>query len=159
MLKYKVKIQTFKNINESFENVNDSDRVKGQKKSRLNYIKNIVNSVIVQKLDASTQSSTKLGNLQLPTTKQGGFLGPYDNGVFDESEAVLNQLKMNIRTFFLQINHINTNTLPKDKFPKKLNASLFYTDKSGALNSYNSSDISTLFAYIKEFSFNDNINQ
>lgn len=150
--------ETFKNVHENFENVNDSDRVKGQKNSRLNYIKNIVNSVIVQKFDTYTQSSVKLGNLQLPTTKQGGFLGPYNSGIFDESESVLNSLKMNIRTFFLQINNISTNTLSKDKFPKKLKASLFYTDKSGALNSYNSSDISTLFSYIKEFAFNDNIN-
>lgn len=143
---------------ENFENANDSQRVKAQKNSRLNYVKNIVNSVSVQKLDTMTKSSTKLGNLQLPTTKQAGFMGPYDGGVFDESESVLNQLRINIRTFFLQIDYINSKNLSKDKFPKPLKASLFYTDKSGALNSYNSSDITTLLSYINEFSFNDNIN-
>jgi hypothetical protein len=65
---------------------------------------------------------------------------------------------MNIRTFFLQINYVTSDTLSKDKFPKKMKASLFYTDKNGALNSYNSSDISTLLSYVKEFSFNDNVN-
>lgn len=150
--------EKFSNIKEHFENVNDSERVKAYKGSRVNYIKTIVNSVSVQKLDSATVSSTKLGNLQQPTTKQAGFLGPYDDGVFDESESVLNQLKMNIRTFFLQIDYVNTDTLSKDKFPKKMKASLFYTNKNGALNSYNSSDISTLLSYINEFSFNDNIN-
>lgn len=150
--------EKFSNIHEAFENVNDSERVKKQKKSRLNYVKNIVNSLTVKKYDSFTESSTKLGNVQLPTTKQAGFLGPYNGSTFDESESVLAQLKMNIRTFFLQIDYISTSTLSKDKFPGKLNPSLFYTDKSGALNSYNSSDISTLFSYIKEFAFNDNIN-
>ena len=141
---------------EKFENPNDTDRVKAQKKSRVDYVKNIVNSVSTLQLDPIDVNMVKLVNLQMPCTKQAGFMGPYTDGVFDESESVLNQLKMNIRTFFLQIDYINSDKLSKDKFPNKLKPSLFYTDKNGAINSYNSSDIGTLFSYIKEFSFNDN---
>ena len=167
---------------ETYVNKDDSDNVKEKKEQRLREIKNIVEQLktvtnqptqVEQpekqlELDEAQKDYPSLINLQLLTPKQSAFLGPllkndkipdakFNNGIFDELEGIRYQLEIGIRSFFFQIDYVESNSLNKDKFSGPFEPMLLYRDYSNYLNSYNSAKIDLLFDAINKFAFNDSL--
>jgi hypothetical protein len=76
--------------------------------------------------------------LQPMTIRQAGYLGPYEDGLFDPQVAVANALRAGFRSFVLQIDYMNN---VKKGFAEPDVPTLVYRSDSGALLSTNSGSI------------------
>ena len=124
----------------------------------LNNVEKRVNSLInVVKEGFQVDQKKKLINIQPMTVKQAAFLGPLKNGAFDANNGISQQLKLNVRSFFFNIDYI---TEQKDKINQSLpyEPVLIYRDNTGNLTSYNSyASLDETFKYLAEYAFNDRI--
>lgn len=75
------------------------------------------------------------------TCQDTGYLGPLENGVFAESEAVSMALRAGARCFVLNIDYHEDQTLPADLFGKPGEPRLLYRNRGGALKCINTGDI------------------
>ena len=144
---------------------------------QLTKAKDITNSLITAKLAASvshtqsketsqltqsketqpTQSTqptqpTQLLYLQSPTFKQIGYIG---NGIFDSNIGVLQQLKAGCRSFFCQIDYIESDALDGTKFCNTFDPCFIWRDDKGHLISKNSAKLNDVFKSIGEYGFSD----
>jgi hypothetical protein len=124
----------------------------------LNSVEKRVNSLVnVVKEGFQADQKKKLINIQPMTVKQAAFLGPLRNGAFDANNGISQQLKLNVRSFFFNIDYI---TEQKDKINQSLpyEPVLIYRDNTGNLTSYNSyTSLDETFKYLSEYAFNDRI--
>ena len=135
------------------------DKSKVNIQPMLNKVEKRVNSLInVEKKEGFQIDQTKkLINIQPMTVKQAAFLGPLKNGAFDANSGISQQLKLNVRSFFFNIDYI---TEQKDKInqPSPYEPVLIYRDNTNNLTSYNSyASLDETFKYLGEYAFNDRI--
>ena len=132
-------------------NDNESDH-------QLRHVKDITNSLISAKLSSNEttrpESLLQLLYLQMPTFKQISYLG---NNLFDKNQGILQQLKSGCRTFFCQIDYIESEALNNKKFCKVYEPCFIWKDNSGKLVSKNSSSLQETFKYIGEYGFSDSV--
>jgi hypothetical protein len=126
--------------------------------NQIRHIKDITNSLISAKLaskeNTTPESPLKLLYLQMPTFKQISYIG---NNLFDKNHGVLQQLKAGCRTFFCQIDYIESEALNNKNFCKIYEPCFIWKDNAGKLISKNSSSIEETFKYIGEYGFSDSV--
>ena len=86
--------------------------------------------------------------------KQASYIS--DNK-FDSNQGILQQLRAGARTFFLQIDYLETDSLNTNNFCKSFEPCIMLRNNTGKLVSTNSSSISDIVKYLNEYSNNDTI--
>jgi len=122
---------------------------------RSNDIENIVNQLIAGPRKPVDTKVNSLFNIQPMTYKQAAFLGPTQNGYFDSKNGILNQLKTGARSFFLQIDYIESANMNPDNFTPKYEPCLLYKNSSGTLTSLNSANLSEVCKSLREYALSD----
>ena len=86
--------------------------------------------------------------------KQASYIS---NNTFDANQGILQQLRAGARTFFLQIDYLETDSLDTNNFCKSYEPCIMLRNNTGKLISINSSSISDIVKYLNEYSNNDTI--
>jgi hypothetical protein len=89
------------------------------------------------------------------TVYNPGYLGPTDNGVYMEQEAVSSALKAGARCFVLPIDYHENGNLPKPAFPTSGEPCLLYRDDGGVIRSLNAGSIQKVAQTLANLAFND----
>jgi hypothetical protein len=129
--------------------VNNSDLQLQKAKDFTNYL---ISARIASNHNIIPESPMTLLNLQMPTFKQISYIG---NNLFDNNQGVLQQLKSGSRTFFCQIDYIESEALNNNKFCKVYEPCFIWKDDNDKLISKNSSSLQETFKYIAEYGFSD----
>lgn len=118
-------------------------------------------------LQPSTKSKQSLISINIPLNQRAlvnyapftvynpGYLGPVDNGVYKEEEAVSAVLKAGARCFILPIDYHENSSLPKPAFPSANEPCLLYRDSGGTIRSINAGSIQKVAQTLSNLAFND----
>jgi hypothetical protein len=93
-------------------------------------------------------------NFQPLTVIYPGFIGPLQDGVFNENEGVKTVLRMGARCFVLPIDFHDKDTMPAS-FPPANKPCLMYRDEGGTVRSLNGGLIRTVTQSIADVAFSD----
>jgi hypothetical protein len=93
-------------------------------------------------------------NFQPLTVIYPGFLGPLQNGVFNENEGVKTVLRMGARCFVLPIDYHDKDTMPAS-FPPANKPCLMYRDEGGTVRSLNGGNIRPVAQAIADVAWSD----
>jgi hypothetical protein len=107
---------------------------------------------------AVTDREACLINFQPLTVVHPGFLGPVNNGVYDEREGVMTALRMGSRCFVLPIDYHDRETLPA-AFPAPNTPCLLYRDAGDTIRSINGGSIAKVAQAIADGAWSDVVNQ
>lgn len=91
------------------------------------------------------------------TCQDTGYIGPLDNGVFAENDAVNMALRAGARCFVLNIDYHEDQTLPIDLFGKPNDPRLIYRDAGGVIKSINTGDIKLVTQALSNTAFSNTI--
>lgn len=93
-------------------------------------------------------------NFQPLTVIYPGFLGPLQNGVFNENDGVKTVLRMGSRCFVLPIDYHDKDTMPAS-FPPANKPCLMYRDEGGTVRSLNGGRIRPVAQAIADVAWSD----
>ena len=93
-------------------------------------------------------------NFQPLTVIYPGFLGPLQNGVFNENDGVKTVLRMGARCFVLPIDYHDKDTMPAS-FPPANKPCLMYRDEGGTVRSLNGGKIRDVAQAIADVAWSD----
>ena len=102
----------------------------------------------------SSSEAPAIKYIQPVCFKQASYIS--DNK-FDSNQGILQQLRAGARTFFLQIDYLETDSLNTNNFCKSFEPCIMLRNNTGKLVSTNSSSISDIVKYLNEYSNNDTI--
>lgn len=97
-------------------------------------------------------------NFQPLTVIHPGFLGPAQNGVYDEKEGVSAAIRMGARCFVLPIDFHDKDTMPAS-FPPANKPCLLFRDASNTVRSLNGGSIAKVAQAIADFAWSDVVSQ
>lgn len=97
-------------------------------------------------------------NFQPLTVIHPGYLGPAQNGVYDEQEGVSTLIRMGVRCFILPIDYHDKDTMPA-AFPPAFKPCLMYRDGSDTVRSLNAGSIRKVAQALSNAAWSDSINQ
>jgi hypothetical protein len=89
------------------------------------------------------------------TVMNPGYLGPLENGVYKENEAVSAALKAGARCFVLPIDYHENSGLPQPAFPAAGDPCLLQRDTGGVIRSLNAGSIQKVCESLANLAFND----
>ena len=103
------------------------------------------------------ENENSLVNFMPLSVQDTGYLGPPQNGVFAEREAVQMALRAGARCFVLNIDYHEDQSLPIDLFGKPLEPKLLYRDLGGTIRSINAGSIQLVAKALADLSFSNAI--
>jgi hypothetical protein len=95
-----------------------------------------------------------LMNFQPLTVIHPGFLGPVQDGVYDEKEGVSALIRMGVRSFILPIDYHDKDTMAKP-FPDVNTPCLLFRDEGKTVRSINGGSIAKVAQAISDVAWND----
>jgi hypothetical protein len=107
--------------------------------------------------DQVQDSENSFGNFSVLTCQDTGYIGPLDNGVFAENEAVNMALRAGARCFVLNIDYHEDQTLPIDLFGKPGEPRLIYRDSGDAIRCINTGSIQLASQALANIAFSNTI--
>ena len=102
-------------------------------------------------------NESSLINFAPLTCQDTGYLGPLENGVFAETEAVNMALRAGARCFVLNIDYHEDQTLPIELFGKPGEPRLIYRDQGGAIKCINTGDIQLVSQALANVAFSNTV--
>lgn len=109
-------------------------------------------SLISQQVPANQKALVNFAPL---TVMNPGYVGPTENGVYKENEAVSAALKAGARCFVLPIDYHENSGLPKPAFPASGEPCLLQRDSGGVIRSLNAGSIQKVSEALANLAFND----
>lgn len=100
----------------------------------------------------SSQETNAIKNIQPVTFKQIGYLA---DDTLDANQGVLQQLRTGARTFFIQIDFLESESLNKKKYCKTYEPCVFIRNNQSDLTSKNSISLVDIVRYLNEYHNND----
>lgn len=97
-------------------------------------------------------------NFQPLTVIHPGFLGPLQDGVYDERVGVTTMIRMGARCFVLPIDYHDKESMGPT-FPPPNTPCLLYRDESGTVRSINGGNIANIAQTIADVAWSDIVNQ
>jgi hypothetical protein len=91
------------------------------------------------------------------TCQDTGYIGPLDNGVFAENDAVNMALRAGARCFVLNIDYHEDQTLPVDLFGKPGEPRLIYRDSGDAIRCINTGSIQLVSQALGNIAFSNTV--
>jgi len=102
----------------------------------------------------SRNEAPAIKNIQPITFKQIGYLS---NDTMESNQGILQQLRTGARTFFIQIDYLESESLNKKKYCKTFTPCVFMRNNQGKLISNNSISLNDITKYLNEYHNNDTI--
>lgn len=103
------------------------------------------------------ENENSLINFAPLTCQDTGYLGPLENGVFAENDAVNMALRAGARCFVLNIDYHEDQTLPIELFGKPNEPRLIYRDAGGVIKCINTGDIKLVAQALSNAAFSNTI--
>ena len=107
--------------------------------------------------DQIQENENSLLNYCPLTVQDAGYLGPTNNGVFAERDAVQMALRAGGRCFILNIDMHDDQSLPIDLFGAPREPRLFYRDTSDTIRSLNSGTVRNVAQALADFAFSNSL--
>lgn len=101
------------------------------------------------------ENENSLINFMPLSVQDTGYLGPTQNGVFAEREAVQMALRAGARCFVLNIDYHEDQSLPIDLFGKPFEPKLLYRDVGGMIRSINAGAIDLVAKALADLAFSN----
>ena len=120
-------------------------------------VRSIVKSTPKAVGDPVQDNETSFGNFSVLTCQDTGYIGPLDNGVFAENEAVNMALRAGARCFVLNIDYHEDQTLPVDLFGKPGEPRLIYRDSGDAIRCINTGSIQLVCQALASSAFSNTV--
>lgn len=102
-------------------------------------------------------NETSLINFAPLTCQDTGYIGPLENGVFAENDAVNMALRAGARCFVLNIDYHEDQTLPVSLFGKPNEPRLIYRDAGGVIKCINTGDIQLVAQALSNTAFSNTV--
>jgi hypothetical protein len=103
------------------------------------------------------ENETSMINFAPLTCQDTGYIGPLENGVFAENDAVNMALRAGARCFVLNIDYHEDQTLPIDLFGKPNEPRLIYRDVGGVIKCINTGQIKLVTQALSNTAFSNTI--
>jgi hypothetical protein len=103
------------------------------------------------------ENENSLINFAPLTCQDTGYIGPLENGVFAENDAVSMALRAGARCFVLNIDYHEDQTLPIDLFGKPNEPRLIYRDAGGAIKCINTGEIKLVAQALSATAFSNTL--
>jgi hypothetical protein len=91
------------------------------------------------------------------TCQDTGYIGPLENGVFAENDAVNMALRAGARCFVLNIDYHEDQTLPVELFGKPFDPRLIYRDAGGVVKCINTGEIKLVAQALANTAFSNTV--
>lgn len=107
--------------------------------------------------DQVQENENSLINFAALTCQDTGYIGPLENGVFAENDAVNMALRAGARCFVLNIDYHEDQTLPIDLFGKPGEPRLIYRDSGDAIRCINTGSIQLVTQALGNIAFSNTV--
>jgi hypothetical protein len=103
------------------------------------------------------ENENSLINFAPLTCQDTGYIGPLENGVFAENDAINMALRAGARCFVLNIDYHEDQTLPIDLFGKPNDPRLIYRDAGGVIKCINTGEIKLVTQALANTAFSNTV--
>lgn len=110
------------------------------------------------KAQSVSENETSLINFQPLTIIHPGYLGPIQDGVYNEKEGVVTAIRMGARSFVLPIDYHTKETMGST-FPPPNKPCLLFRDESGTVRSINGGSIAKVAQAIADVAWSNVVSQ